>query len=351
MADQTMPMVVSVIPVLNEESTIIKCLTSLSQQTYPHSRHKILVLDGGSVDSTKAVVEEYIANNSPNAPEISIYDNPGKYVAEARNLALELVPDNTEYLLEIIGHCTVTKTHVETLVNKLTVLQASTESPIGAIGVKVVTREGNLGIVESWIEDTLSSPLGSGGGQFENFSGTEKTKIPAFCLHSRKAVEDIGGWDTNFITSQDSDLSMRMINAGYELFRTDEVSVKMAKRTSLLSWIKMSFRYGFWRTKLLKKHHRRASMREFLPWFGLLLTVTLLISEQGYWYMPGLLYLVVLFFEGVRFTVLRRDVTMIIGIPICMIILHVFFSIGLVYGVIGKSRSFNDRETNNGNVN
>ena len=60
---------------------------------------------------------------------------------------------------------------------------------------------------------------------------------------------------------------------------------------------------------------------------------------------------VMLFFEGVRFTVLRRDVTMIIGIPICMIILHVFFSIGLVYGVIGKSRSFNDRETNNGNLN
>ena len=351
MADEIMPMVVSVIPVLNEESTIIECLSSLCRQTYPYNRHKILVLDGGSADSTWTVVEEYIASIGLNSPEISIHNNPGKYVAEARNLALQLVPNSTEYLLEVIGHCTVSKSHIETLVNKMTALQSSTVTPIGAVGVKVVTREGNLGPVESSIEATLSSPLGSGGGQFENFSGTEKTKIPAFCLHSKKALEDVGGWDTNFITSQDSDLSMRLINAGYELYRTDEVSVKMAKRASLPSWTKMSFRYGFWRTKLIKKHHRRASMREFLPWFGFLLTVSLLITEQNYWYLPGLIYLVALLFEGLRYAILRKNVPMVIGIPICMIILHVFFSIGLVYGVFGKSRSYNDRETKNGNLN
>ncbi len=351
MADQTKPVVVSVVPVLNEESTIIKCLSSLCEQTYPHSLHRIYVLDGGSSDLTRDLVEDFISNKKPKTPQISIHDNPGKYVAEARNLALELAPDSTDYLLEIIGHCSVSKTHIETMVKVMTELQISNEQPIGALGVKVVTRDEDLGLVESWIESCLESPLASGNGQFENFSGTERTKVPAFCLHSRKALDDVGGWDTSFITSQDSDISMRLLNAGYQLFRTDEVSVKMAKRTSLLSWSKMGFRYGFWRTKLLKKHQNRTSAREFLPWFGLLLTIALYLARQDFWYFPGLLYLIVLGYEGVRFSILKRNLTMIIGVPIATIILHTFFSLGLVYGIFGKTRSFNDRETNNGNIN
>ena len=50
MADQTKPVVVSVVPALNEESTIIQCLSSLCEQTYPHNLHRIYVLDGGSSD-------------------------------------------------------------------------------------------------------------------------------------------------------------------------------------------------------------------------------------------------------------------------------------------------------------
>ena len=351
MADHINPIVVSVVPVLNEESTIIQCLSSLCQQTYPHNSHRIYVLDGGSKDATKHLVEEFISNKPANTPKVIIIENPGKYVAEARNLALQIVPDDTEYMLEIIGHCSVSETHVETLVKTMADLQESDENPVAALGVKVVNREGDLGLVESWIESSLSSPLASGNGQFENFSGTQRTKVPAFCLHSRKALDAVGGWDTSFITSQDSDLSMRLINAGYHLYRTDAVSVKMVKRTSLISWAKMGFRYGFWRTKLLKKHHKRASLREFLPWFGLLITVGLYLTNQEFWYTPVMLYLISLGVEGFRFASQKRDITMVVGVPISISLLHTFFSIGLLYGIFGKTRSFNDRETNNGNLN
>ena len=351
MADHINPMVVSVVPVLNEESTIIQCLLSLCQQSYHHNLHRIYVLDGGSTDATKQLVEEFISSKPANTPEVRIIENPGKYVAEARNLALQIVPDDAEYMLEIIGHCSVSETHIETLVKTMAGLQKSNENPVAALGVKVVTREGDLGLVESWIESSLSSPLASGNGQFENFSGTQRTKVPAFCLHSRKALDAVGGWDTSFITSQDSDLSMRLIDAGYHLYRTDAVSVKMVKRTSLISWVKMGFRYGFWRTKLVKKHHKRASLREFLPWIGLLITVGLYLTNQEFWYIPVMLYLIILGVEGIRFALQKRDITMIVGVPISILLLHTSFSIGLLYGIFGKIRSFNDRETNNGNLN
>ena len=70
------------------------------------------------------------------------------------------------------------------------------------------------GHVSSWIEGALRSPIGSGGGQFQRFVGRHQTKVPAFCLHNVEALKSVDGWDERFITSQDSDLSMRLISAG-----------------------------------------------------------------------------------------------------------------------------------------
>ncbi len=351
MAGELKQEVASVIPVLNEESTIIECLESLCDQSYPKELHSIYIFDGGSSDSTWQLISDFIANKDPNCPEIFLHKNPGKYVAEARNLALEIIPNSVDYLLEIIGHCTIENNHIESMIDVINDLHQSSVKPVGALGVKVESRDGNLGLTESWIEAGLSSPLASGSGQFSNFSGTEKTNVPAFCLHSRKALDDVGGWDTSFITSQDSDISMRMINAGYQLYRTDVVAVKMSKRKSLLSWAKMGFRYGFWRTKILKRHPKRASLREFLPWIGMIITMALLFSGVEYWYVPAGLYAAVLSIEGIRTTIVKQNLSMIVGIPLVIIILHTSFSLGLIYGMFGKSRSFNDRESNNGNLN
>ena len=351
MAGEFKQEVASVIPVLNEESTIIECLESLCNQSYPKDLHSIYIFDGGSSDSTWQLISDFIANKDPDYPEIFLHKNPGKYVAEARNLALEMIPNSVDYLLEIIGHCTIEKNHIESMIGVISELNKSSKKPVGALGVKVESRDGDLGLTESWIEAGLSSPLASGSGQFSNFSGTEKTKVPAFCLHSRKALDDVGGWNTSFITSQDSDLSMRMINAGYQLYRTDVVTVKMAKRKSLLSWGKMGFRYGFWRTKILKRHPSRVSVREFLPWIGVIITLSLFFSGINYWYAPAGLYAVVLSIEGIRTFIVKQNLTLILGTPLIIIILHTSFSLGLIYGLFGKSRSFNDRESNHGNLN
>ncbi|MGB1826916.1 MAG: glycosyltransferase, partial [Candidatus Poseidoniaceae archaeon] len=69
--------VCAVVPVLNEEKFINRCIDSLLAQTLPV---KILVLDGGSTDSTLDILKSY-------GDSIRVIDNPGKRVANARNLA------------------------------------------------------------------------------------------------------------------------------------------------------------------------------------------------------------------------------------------------------------------------
>jgi glycosyltransferase involved in cell wall biosynthesis len=63
---QTLPVITVIMPTLNSEKTIDLALNSLSKQTYPKDRIEILVIDGGSKDSTVQIALKYGATILPN---------------------------------------------------------------------------------------------------------------------------------------------------------------------------------------------------------------------------------------------------------------------------------------------
>ncbi|MBT6845345.1 MAG: glycosyltransferase [Euryarchaeota archaeon] len=338
------PLIASVIPVFNEASYIGECLDSLIAQTLPADQHIILVLDGGSEDSTRDEVSKAIERSKKvNGPVIELHSNPRKYVAEARNLALKLLPDSVQYTVEMIGHSTVEAKHLEIRMEEWKRIEASSNAPLAAVGIRVKPRTGEHGVIETWIERTLSSPFGSGNGQFENFTTPGPTNTPAFAMHSRSALEQIGGWDTSYITSQDSDLSMRLLEAGFALHRTPATGVHMVKRSGLMKWWKMGHRYGFWRMKVLQQHPKRVSFREFLPWFGMFATVAVCIFLPTFALLLPSCYLAVLLLEGVRSSLSTRRMSPLFGVPLCLLMLHISFSFGLLDGLIRKGQAPSDR--------
>lgn len=317
--------VCAVVPVLNEEKFIKRCIESLLAQTMPV---EVLVLDGGSSDSTLEILSEF-------GDSITVIHNPGKRVSNARNLALEKIDKSMTHCLEIIGHSWIEPDHVEKRVADLIDLETELGYKIGAIGCLTEASD-SVDLVSTWIDGALSSPIGSGGGQFNRFKGRKRTKVPAFCLHNIEALKSVGGWDERFITSQDSDLSMRLISQGWELWRSDVSCVYMHKRSSLSNWWKMCHRYGFWRTKVMLRHPKRADLREFLPIFGLLLIFIL----PKWWVAPSA-YLIALAVTGILYS--KSRISSIIGIPICLIILHTAFTVGLVDGLTRSGRPPKDR--------
>ena len=206
---------------------------------------------------------------------------------------------------------------------------------VGAIGCLTESADSD-DHVSSWIEGALRSPIGSGGGQFQRFEGRHQTKVPAFCLHNVEALKSVDGWDERFITSQDSDLSMRLISAGWQLWRSDVSCVYMHKRSSLKNWWKMCHRYGFWRTKVVLKHPRRMDARELLPLFGLVLIFVL----PEWWYAP-VAYLLALVISGVIYS--KSRLSCFVGIPICLVMLHTAFTVGMFDGLIRSGKAPTDR--------
>lgn len=335
------PWLATILPVLNEEGHIEACLQSLLRQSIPPNEHMIVVLDGGSTDRTKDLVQSIQDGvKLDEQPLIQLIDNPNRFVPHARNLALQNLPDSVTHLLEFNGHIEVEPGHLSKL--KAIWLRLEEQYPsIAGLGCRVVGSQGEQSVVESIIDSTLRSPLGGSTGQFATFETEGPTNVPAFALHRRSALEAIGGWDESFLTSQDSDLSMRLKKAGYSLFRTPDVVVKMRRRTSYKSWLLMSHRYGFWRTKVLLKHPKRIVLRELMPLFGLILTSILLAINPIFAAVPIGAYACVLFGSGLLN--IRKGISHVIGVPFALLTLHIGFTFGLVDGLVRKGRASHDR--------
>ena len=335
------PWLATILPVLNEEGHIEACLQSLLRQSIPPNEHMIVVLDGGSTDRTKDLVQSIQDGvKLDEQPLIQLIDNPNRFVPHARNLALQNLPDSVTHLLEFNGHIEVEPDHLSKM--KAIWLRLEEQHPsIAGLGCRVVGSQGGQSVVESIIDSTLRSPLGGSTGQFATFETEGPTNVPAFALHRRSALEAIGGWDESFLTSQDSDLSMRLKKAGYSLFRTPDVVVKMRRRTSYKSWLLMSHRYGFWRTKVLLKHPKRIVVRELMPLFGLILTSILLAINPIFAAVPIGAYGCVLFGSGLLN--IRKGISHVIGVPFALLTLHIGFTFGLVDGLVRKGRASHDR--------
>jgi len=337
----SMPVVVSVIPTFNEEKWISRCLDSLLKQTYPKDSHRIHIVDGGSTDSTLDVVRQHLEKGVEN--QVTILQNPHRFVPQARNISLQSMDDDVELIFEVNAHGWVPEDHLMKRVEDLLDIESVVEKKIGGVGCRVLPSDDEQETFASWVESTLSCPLGSGGGQFSRFKGRHPHKVPAFVIHRREAVLDVDGWDEKYPTNQDSDLSMRLIKKGWGLWRSDASPFHMVKRRNFPDFARMCRRYGFWRTKTLKRHGKRFNFREFLPLFGLIMTMSLLFSGSEWWYVPPLAYAGALvgtaFLESIR----ERQPSLLIGVSLLLPILHAMFTIGLLEGLFRSGISIKDR--------
>ena len=336
------PIVVSVVPTYNEEKWIERCLSSLLAQTYPSDKHRIHVVDGGSTDSTLEIVRRL--KDDSDGPQITIFDNPQRRVPHARNLSLANMQDDVELVFEVNAHGWVPEDHLGKRVSDMLEIEAELGIHIAGVGCRVMPSDDeDMGLFARWVESTLSCPLGSGGGQFARFTGRHQHKVPAFVIHRMEALQDAQGWDESLPTNQDSDLSMRLINRGWQLWRSDVSPFHMVKRRRPLEFVRMCRRYGFWRTKTLFRHGSRFNIREFLPLLGVILTLAMFFSGFQYWFAPlaafGLAIVQVGFMEAIR----SKDVSLIFGLPLLLPILHTMFTLGLFEGSIRRSLSIEDR--------
>src|SRR5919205_3423900 len=85
------------VPVLNEEAHIREAVDAMRAQEFD-GEIEFLFMDGGSTDSTRAILEELAASD----PRIRVFDNPGRTTPHALNVGLAAA--RGDYVVRMDAH-------------------------------------------------------------------------------------------------------------------------------------------------------------------------------------------------------------------------------------------------------
>jgi Glycosyltransferases, probably involved in cell wall biogenesis len=319
------PFVSVLIPIRNEGSYISQCLQAVLQQDYPSDLLEILISDGLSTDNTRALVAEWMKKD----PRIQLFDNPKCIVPTGMNI---LIPQaKGEILIRVDGHCVIAPDYVSNCVRHLN------SDEVDGVGGPMHTTGENF--TSEVIALAMSSKFGVGNSSFRTETGqTKPADTVPFPAYKQAIIEKVGLYDEELVRNQDDEYNYRIREAGGKILLAEDVKSEYYSRGSLIKLWKQYFQYGFWKVRVLQKHPRQMSLRQFVPLaFVLALILTLLLSFLVSWGWLALLILLATYLlanlAASIITGSGQGFKKLLLLPLAFAIIHLSYGLGFLVGL------------------
>ncbi len=231
------------IPVLDEETTLRRCLDALAVQSYPELL-EILVVDGGSTDATREIARAY--------PLVRLLDNPRRSRPAGLNVAIASA--RGAVFVRVDARVVVAPDYVEACV---AALERSSAAIVGGPMRLEATTPAERGV-----KAAMTSVLGSGPARFRREQAeagfVDTVYLGAFTLDTIRAL---GGYDEDFGGNEDAELNFRAQKAG-GVYLDPAIRSSYAVRSGLKGLWSQYYRYGTNRTRTMLKHPGSVSPRQ-----------------------------------------------------------------------------------------
>lgn len=340
MANMIPEFVSVIIPTLNEEDFIDKCLDSVITQDYSRSTMEILVVDGMSKDNTRKIVQDYMAKY----PYIRLLDNPKAITPAAFNVGIKNARGN---IIMIMGaHSTYKKDYISKCVQYLFDYQADNVGGILIIIPRVET------VVARIIAEVLSSAFGIGNSAFRIGSKEVKWVDTVFGgTYRREIFDKVGLFNENLSSSQDLEFNLRLKKASGKILLAPDIISYYYVRSDLISFTKNNLRNGFWAVYPLKFVRMPFKIRHYVPFlfvFSLIGSIFLSIFWWRFIFLFLLisgLYISISIYFSFRIASDKKDWRYFMLLPILFTLLHVVYGIGSLLGLLAVILPIKPRKT------
>jgi cellulose synthase/poly-beta-1,6-N-acetylglucosamine synthase-like glycosyltransferase len=222
------------IPAHNEEMVIGNTIESMLKIVYPEDKLQIIVINDGSTDATKNIIESYAAKDS----RVQLFDIPkgegGKGKSRTLNIGMSVAKG------EIIAIYDADNTPDKDSLRYL-VAQLIQHKELGAVLGKFRTVNKDKNWLTRFINiETLSfqSMLQAGRWQMHNIATLPGTNFVMW----NWLIKKLNGWDEEALT-EDSELSIRIYQEGYKIKFIPYAITYEQEPESWRVWIKQRMRW------------------------------------------------------------------------------------------------------------
>ncbi len=333
------PHLTVIMPVRNEADFIARSLGAVLTQDYPPERMEIIIADGMSTDGTRAEIARLAAQH-PRIP-IRVIDNPRQIVPTGMNLAYEQATG--EIIVRVDGHCEIAPNYLSECVAHLVSGAADgVGGPIETVGQTPFSRT---------IALAMSSKFGVGGSAFRTVKDKALyTDTIAFPAYRRDVIERAGGYDEELTRNQDDEYNYRLRGLGFRLLLTPKIRARYFSRATLRRLWRQYYQYGFYKVRVLQKHLRQMSLRQFVPplFVAALMLGGLLALISPSFLALWLLLIIAYAAANISASVLlaaQHGWQHLPRLPFIFAALHLSYGLGFWHGMIHFARRWRDRRT------
>jgi glycosyltransferase involved in cell wall biosynthesis len=190
-----------IIPALNEEEMIGRCLASLVASCFPGNAFEVILVDNGSTDRTLEIAQSFSTQL-----KLTIQQHAGVNISALRNLGAAIAKGEIFAFLD--ADCSVPANWIENAVLHLA------SEPGGVIGGNIDIPEDSRWVARSWYKVGYAPKDG------------EVTYVPSGNMLMRKSTFlRIGGFNESIMTSEDCELCFRARGAGFTVRAIRDMAV------------------------------------------------------------------------------------------------------------------------------
>ena len=327
-----LPYITAVIPCVNEEFYIKKCINSILRSAYPVSKIIILVVDGLSTDKTVQIVKEIQQNKKCN---LKLFYNKKRSLAAAWNIGIQNA--SGKYLFAMNAHASIKMNYFTKIVR---CLEETGVSCCGACLTTVPQSDDYFGKI---IGKILSSKIGVGNSKFRTGIKKQEYVDSAHMAGYRIGVIKNMRFNEHLLRSQDIEFNTRLRRSGQKIMLLPDKLIKYYTRSDIRKFPKDMFINGYWVTQPIYSGCFIAKARHLVP---LIFVGTLIFSGIGGIFSKisiGIFLGILVIYSAFVVNALlsnnkKSEMKQLFVQALLLFVLHICYGTGSLFGLFPKTR-------------
>jgi len=144
----------------------------------------------------------------------------------------------------------------------------------------------------------------------------------------------IKGFNPLLYPNEENEMINRIIKLGKKVFYHPDIVIYRSPRTHIFKLIKQIFIYGRGRGQQSTIHLSHLTLFPLISLGFDLYLILLIIFHNKYLFIPGILYLIIIASVSLIKAILNKNLFYFLCLPIIFFIIHFFYGVGFLYGII-----------------